>query len=101
LKEIKLVFHQGDQRRDHDGQAIELKSRQLIAEAFSGTCGKYRQHRFSFEQPGDDFLLTFTQPIESESRAQQLHGGGGQKHGRLLRSLPVANGRKAPGHRSL
>jgi RNA polymerase sigma factor (sigma-70 family) len=38
---IDLILHQGDQRRDDDGDAVEHQGRQLIAEALAGSGGKY------------------------------------------------------------
>ena len=35
---VHLVFHQGDERRHHQGQAFEVQGRQLVAERLPAAC---------------------------------------------------------------
>ena len=73
---IDLVFHQGDERRDHHGGALEQQRRKLIAEALAaarrqdGDGGPAGEHR------PDDGLLSLAKGVVPEMLLQgveQLH----------------------------
>jgi hypothetical protein len=44
-EEVDLVLHQGDQRRDHDGDAVEQQRGKLVAEALAAAGGEDRERR--------------------------------------------------------
>ena len=57
LERLDLIPHQGDQRRDHDRQAVQEQAGQLIAERFAGTCRKERECTTACQQRRDHLLL--------------------------------------------
>ena len=49
---VDLVFHERDERRDHDGRAVTMQRRHLIAERLAATGG----HQYERAAPVDDVL---------------------------------------------
>ncbi len=76
---VHLVLHQGDQRRDHQGDPTLLPEndrRQLITQRFSCTRGHHRDHRVAGQDVGDGLGLARAQGGESEYLGQRAPGGG-------------------------
>ena len=61
-----LIFHQADQRRDHDGDARQQQRGHLVADGLARTGGHHGQNVLPGQQPGDDLLLTGTEAIIAE-----------------------------------
>ena len=57
LQAIHLIFHQGDERRNHQGHAIEQERRQLVAQRFAAAGGHHHQGVFPLQNRLDDGLL--------------------------------------------
>ena len=55
--QVHLVLHQGDQRRDDDGSALQHDSGQLIAQRFAATGGHDDKGVTSIQHTLDDGLL--------------------------------------------
>src|SRR5437588_231999 len=71
-EEVDLVLHQRDQRRDHDGHAVEQQRRQLIAEALPSTGRENGERGASGEQRLDDLLLARAERGEAELLLEYL-----------------------------
>ena len=74
---VDLILHQGDQRRDDHGDAVEQKRRQLVTEALAGSRREHRERGAAGEQRSDHFLLT--RPVVGEAEP------GGEHRARVLR----------------
>ena len=64
---VDLILHQGDQRRDDDGDPVEQERRQLVAEALAGSRRKHRKGGAAGEQCLDDPLLPGSKFGEAEA----------------------------------
>jgi hypothetical protein len=73
---LHLVRHQGDERRDDDGQPAESYGGELVAEAFARACGHDTDHILTGQYVGDDFALVGTKVRQAEGAGQDLVGGG-------------------------
>src|SRR3954465_5419903 len=72
LELVGLVFHQCDQRRDHDRGTAHLQRRQLVAERLAGA-GRHDGERVApGEHAFDDLALTRTQAAQAEAPPQQV-----------------------------
>ena len=68
---LDLILHQRNQRRNHQGQTLERKRRQLITQGFAATGRKNCQHRPPGHQRPDDLGLTASQRLMAEIFPQQ------------------------------
>ena len=79
---VVLILHQRDQRRDHDRGAVQVKSRQLVAQRLAGSC-RHDGERVAAAQDGaDDHFLPRperVQPKHASQRAFQVLSGGGHE----------------------
>ena len=78
-----LVAHQGDQRRDDDGQVVFYQRRKLVAEGFAAAGRHDGQHRFTRQRrfdhrplPGTEFAIA-EHPLQS-GRGVFPHGCRGR-----------------------
>ena len=69
---IDLIFHQGDERRNHDGYALEHEGGQLVAERFSAPSGHEHKNIVAFKQRTDDFRLLMLESVKSEVLLQSF-----------------------------
>ena len=74
---IDLVLHQGDQRRDHQGEAVEQQRGQLVAERLAAAGGKDREGRAAGEQGLDDRFLAVAEGGEAEVGLEGVGEGAG------------------------
>ena len=63
---VDLVFHQGDERRNHDRCALHEQGGQLIAERFSAAGGHEHEHVVSSHQRKDNLFLVSFESIETK-----------------------------------
>ena len=61
-----LIVHQGDQRRDDDGSALQHDSGQLIAQRFAATGGHDDKGVTSIQHTLDDGLLISLKCVKAE-----------------------------------
>ena len=66
MQDIDLVFHEGDQRRDDQSNALHEYGWKLVAERFSAACGKNGQGRAPGQERFDDLPLTFPEARVAE-----------------------------------
>jgi hypothetical protein len=57
LERVDLILHEGDQRRDDDGEAVAGEGGELEAKRLAATGGEEGEHVFSDEIGLDDFAL--------------------------------------------
>ena len=69
-----LVLHQRDQRRDHDGQAVEQERGQLVAERLAAAGRHHDQRVLTLQDAGDDLGLEREELREAEGLLQHLAG---------------------------
>ena len=67
---VNLVLHQGDQRGDDHGQAVEQERRELVAEALAAAGREDRQARPAVQERGDHPLLPGAEAVEAEDLAE-------------------------------
>ena len=72
-----LIFHQGNQGGNDEGQSIEQQCGQLVAETFPTPCREESQGRASLEEHIDDLLLPDPKSIVSEIVEECLFFGHG------------------------
>jgi hypothetical protein len=77
---VYLIFHEGDQRRDHEGCALEEKGRKLVADRLSGPGRHDREQVLAFERGAHDGFLALPKGIVAEMAAQ----GGAGVHARII-----------------
>ena len=68
LELIDLVLHQGDQRRDHQRQAIEHQGGQLVAKALAAAGGHHAQTVLAGQNGRDDLFLPGAERTKPEPR---------------------------------
>ncbi|HYE84737.1 MAG TPA: hypothetical protein VEA16_00175 [Vicinamibacterales bacterium] len=68
---VDLIFHQRDERRDHDRHAREQDGGQLVTQRLSGSCRHHREHVVTGEDRIDDALLPGPEMQMTEVRAQR------------------------------
>ena len=68
---IDLVFHQGDQRGDHDAYALRSQSRNLIGERLAAARGHQGQRIASGEHREDDLFLHGAERVEPPVALEQ------------------------------
>ena len=66
-----MIFHQGDQGRNHHGQAVSYQSRELIAKAFTSTCWENGDGVAAVERGLHDLALKGTEITVSEDLFEQ------------------------------
>ena len=80
LQGVHLVFHQGDEGRDDDGEPVASEGGQLEAERFSAAGREEGEHIFADEIGLDDFALQRPERGVAEGRLEKLrergHGEG-------------------------
>lgn len=57
VERVHLVFHQGDERRDDEGQSIQLQRGKLIDERLARACGHDDERMLFVEEGLDRFRL--------------------------------------------
>jgi len=67
-----LVLHQGDERRNDDGDAVEEEGGELVAEGFAAACGEEDQARAALQNVHDYFLLLLSKSLKPKRGAQHL-----------------------------
>ena len=72
LEVLDLVFHQGDQRRDHEGEPVGHQARNLETDRLPSTGRKHREHVFSVEGGRDDLFLHRAERIVSPPFSQNI-----------------------------
>jgi hypothetical protein len=77
---IHLVFHEGDQRRDHEGRAFEQKGGELVADRLSGPGRHDREQVLAFECGAHDGFLALPKGIVAEMAAER----GAGVHARII-----------------
>ena len=85
VERVHLVFHQRDERRDDEGQAVELQRGELVDERFSRARGHDGERVLFVEQGLNRLLLSRAEGGEAEVGLE----GGGEIHERSI-SLPAA-----------
>ena len=63
---VHLVFHQGDEGRDHQGEPLEAQGRELVAQRLAAAGGHQHQGVALGEHFGDDLFLEGQEPVETE-----------------------------------
>ena len=63
---VDLVFHQGDERRDHQSEPFKAKGWELIAEGLAAPGGHQNQGVVPGKHLGDDLFLEGQESIEPE-----------------------------------
>ncbi len=84
---VDLVLHQGDQRGDDHGQAVEQERRELVAEALAAAGREDGQARPAFKQRGDHPLLALAEPVKAEDLGKGPAGVEEVGHGRVLKPV--------------
>ena len=69
---VNLVFHQRNQRRYHDRQAIKYQRGHLIAERFTATGRHYHQAITTFQHGFNDGFLARTELLVAKGFMQNL-----------------------------
>ena len=72
---LDLVFHQGDQRRDHHGQAGEEQRRDLVAQRLAPAGGHHRQGIFARQHVVDHLALVRAEGVVAEGVFEDGSGG--------------------------
>ena len=75
LQRRHLIFHQRDERRDHDCEARKCEGGNLIAEGFARTGRHDAEGVAAGEDRGDDFFLTGAEGVVAEIGLQVLIDG--------------------------
>ena len=65
-----LIAHQGDERRDNDGQPVTGQCRQLITERLAATGRHDGEHILTGQNGADDLFLTGAEVVIAEDRLQ-------------------------------
>ena len=66
-KKIKLIFHQGNQWRNHHSEAVEEQCRKLVAKTLAGASGENCEHRPIGHQARDCGFLPIAKVVKSKS----------------------------------
>ena len=69
-----LVAHEGDERRDHEGQALAGERRQLVAQGLACTGGHDGENVLAGQHGAHDLLLSFAEGGEAEHVVENLGG---------------------------
>src|SRR5205085_1553587 len=89
---INLIFHQRDERRNYQRNAVAHQGGQLIAERLAAACGHdddrvaARQHRL------DDFVLALAEFCEAKILLQRLARGCSLAHSGILTAVVAVVG---------
>ena len=98
---IDLIFHQGDERRDDEGRALEQHRRQLVAEALASPGGHDDKSVAPGQHLAHGLFLSASKAVEAKMGAQGIgqHGradgdrGGGRRDGCVhADGVPFASG---------
>ena len=71
MQRIDLIFHERDQRRHDECDAVENHRRQLIAERLAAAGRHDDDSVFAFEDRADHFALAFAKVFEAEVLAER------------------------------
>jgi len=71
LQRIHLVFHEGDERRNHDGQPVLREGRELEAKRFTAPGRQQRKDILARQRILDDFFLQRAERSKTEVLLQQ------------------------------
>jgi len=71
---IHLVFHQSDERRNHNGCSFHHQRRQLIAHGLTASCGHDDKCIISVQDALHHLLLLAFEFIESKKVLERLSG---------------------------
>ena len=63
---IHLIFHQGDEWRNHDGHSFHQKRWELVAQRFAASGGHQDKHVLAIKQGADDGLLVVFEGLKTE-----------------------------------
>src|ERR1700720_4052970 len=72
LQLLHLIAHQGDQRRDDDGEPFAHDRGQLIAKRFARSRRHHRENVFPREHGFENFLLAWPEAGKAENAFQRL-----------------------------
>ena len=75
VQEVDLVFHQRDERRDDQRQAVEVQRGKLVAEAFAAAGGEDGERGPAIENGFNDPLLPLAESGEPENVVEGLLDG--------------------------
>ena len=81
---VHLVFHQGNQGGNHQGNAGEKQRRQLVAQGFAAAGGHQHQAVAAGQGMADNFLLQRPESGIAKVGFKQVQRGGGVHQGRNL-----------------
>ena len=73
---VDLVLHQGEERGDDEGEAIEEEGGELVADALAAAGGEHGEGVAPGEHGGDDLGLAGEELAVAEDLAELLAGGG-------------------------
>ena len=77
---IHLILHQGNQRGDYDCRSLHHQCRQLVAHAFSASCGHDHKGVATVQQITDNCLLVAFEAVKTEVSFQRLAEIWGRGH---------------------
>ena len=72
-KGVHLVFHQGDQRADHQADPVPAQGGKLVAQGFPSPGGHHHQHVAAFHDGSHHAVLSLPQTGKAEVLLQCLH----------------------------
>ena len=72
LNSIDLVFHQSDERGNHNCSALHQQCRQLVAHRLTAACWHQHKSVIAIKQVLDDSLLVALESIEAKVILQRL-----------------------------
>ncbi len=75
MQEIDLILHQRNQWRNDQSQVFQVKSTELVTEAFAAAGRKNGERRFPFQDFADDRLLAFAKSIKTKDIFQRRVNG--------------------------
>ena len=96
LELVDLIFHQGDQRRNDDGETGAGEGGELEAQRFSAAGGQEREHVFAREGGVDDVALEWAKSRVAEGALQErgkIGRGGGHGAKDIGDGGPEAHGK--------
>lgn len=71
---VDLIFHEGDQGGDDDGEAVQEEGGELVAKAFARSRGEDREGGAAFEEGGDDAALAGAELGKAEGIEKEALG---------------------------
>src|SRR5512135_844110 len=83
-----LVLHEGDEGRDHDGEAAQREGGHLKADRLAGARGQDAEHVASGEHGGDDVTLARPEGAVAEMPLEESAGQGERCHAAAYQARP-------------